>query len=88
VSEKFNDPAMMEIIPIYLGAKRIDEIYGEGSCIHLTGNIEGDIAIIKHACDDTSESLPEPLHFSRDHLLSSPAVNMFKAIEAGVFFKN
>jgi hypothetical protein len=86
VSEKFNDCVMMNTIPIYLGARRVDELYGEGCCVHLTGNLEEDIAIIRRACEDADPDVRPPLHLSRDQLIGSPKVNLFRAIEEGVFF--
>lgn len=88
VSEKFNDCVMMNTVPIYLGARRINELYGEGCCIQLTGNLEGDIAIIRKAAEDTNLVVVPPLHLSRDYLIESPNVNLFKAIELGMFFKH
>lgn len=87
VSEKFNDCVMMNTVPIYLGARHIDEIYGEGCCVHLTGNLEEDIAIIRKACEDTSPDVAPPFRLRRDYLIESPAVNLFKAIEARTFFR-
>jgi hypothetical protein len=88
VSEKFNDCIMMNTIPIYLGARRVDELYGEGCCVHLTGNLEEDVAIIRRACEDSDPDVRAPLRLSRDQLIDSPKVNLFRAIEEGEFFSS
>lgn len=86
ISEKFTDCLMTETVPIYLGTTRVDDLFGSGVCIHLTGNLDEDIAIIKRACEDTNPSIPTEIKSARDQLLSSPTACLFTAIESGYLF--
>jgi hypothetical protein len=51
ISEKFTDCIMTNTIPVYLGARKVDDIFGEDSCVHLTGILDADIQLIRDLCD-------------------------------------
>jgi len=46
ISEKYTNPISYDCIPIYLGASKIDRVFGDNCCIKLTGNLEKDVGII------------------------------------------
>jgi hypothetical protein len=47
MSEKLTNSFVHNTIPLYLGAEKVDETFGEGCCIKLSGNIEMDLGIIE-----------------------------------------
>jgi len=47
ISEKLTNCFVHNTIPLYFGAKQVDEVFGEGCCIKLTGDLESDIKIIE-----------------------------------------
>ena len=57
VSEKFSSPIADNCIPIYLGARRVDDFFGKNCCYKLTGNIEEDMKIIEKICSNYKEHL-------------------------------
>jgi len=46
ITEKYINPISYECVPIYLGASKIDRVFGDKCCIKLTGNLEKDMGII------------------------------------------
>lgn len=55
VSEKFTSPIMYNTIPIYLGASKIMELFGNDCCYQLTGCLENDKNIITDVCLNLEE---------------------------------
>ena len=84
VSEKFTDCIMTDTIPVYLGAHQVDAIFGDGACIHLSGVLEDDMKIIRALCMNCVPC--RDLTVYRKMMCDSPALNIFKAIEAGTLF--
>ena len=58
-SEKLTNSFVHNTVPLYLGAEKVDEIFGEGCCIKLTGIIDEDIRIIE-------DVLKNPEKYRRD----------------------
>ena len=48
ISEKYMNPIAYKCIPIYLGASKIESIFGKDCCIKLTGELEKDVLIISN----------------------------------------
>lgn len=55
ISEKITNTFVHNTIPLYLGAKDVDEIFGKDCCIKLTGELEKDIEIIKNILNSPDE---------------------------------
>lgn len=55
VSEKFTNPIMYNTIPLYLGASKIMEMFGDTCCYLLTGHLENDKDIITDIYRHTHE---------------------------------
>lgn len=49
-SEKIMDPLICNTVPIYLGCTKIEE-YFKNMIIHLTGNVDMDMALLDKICD-------------------------------------
>lgn len=54
VSEKITNCFVHNTIPIYLGARHIDEIFQGNCCVKLTGNLEEDLNIITNIVKDNN----------------------------------
>ena len=52
ISEKFTNSIANNTIPIYHGARKIDEYFGENCCYKLSGNVDEDMKLIKSICED------------------------------------
>lgn len=72
ISEKLMNCYSYNTIPIYLGARKAEEIFGENCCIRLTGKIDEDlakIAKIEQICNSPDEkSVRVDLSTTRDEL--------------------
>lgn len=55
ISEKLTNAYVHNTIPIYLGAKYVDEIFGNNCCIKLSGNLTNDIDLIKKIVTNPDE---------------------------------
>ena len=66
-SEKVINPIICNTVPVYLGCKNIDS-YIDG-IIHLTGNIEDDMTLIRKICEDKYNTMQNPIN--RDRLLKT-----------------
>lgn len=52
ISEKYCDPLMSNCIPLYWGAKNIDNYFGPNWGYRLTGVLEDDMDLIRRICED------------------------------------
>jgi len=55
ISEKYMNPIAYKCIPIYLGASKIENIFGKNCCIKLTGELEKDVSIISNIYNNPEE---------------------------------
>ena len=57
ISEKFTSPIANNCIPVYWGAKKVNDFFGKNCCYKLTGNIEEDMKLIEKICLNCEEYL-------------------------------
>ena len=81
VSEKFTNCIVHGIIPVYLGAHKIDTLFGKDFGVKLSGDLEEDIMIIRHLCSNNTGSNYDAASSLRLILEKSPQVNLFVALE-------
>lgn len=55
ISEKLTNAYVHNTIPIYIGAKKVDEIFGDNCCIKLSGDIVKDVELIKNIINNPEE---------------------------------
>lgn len=72
ISEKLTSSFVHNTIPLYFGADKAEEIFGEGCCIKLTGIIDEDIRIIE-------DVLGNPEKYRRD--MTKYRVRLFSSKE-------
>lgn len=66
ISEKLTNAYIHNTIPIYLGAKYVDEVFNSNCCIKLTGNVKRDIDLIKKITVNPDEYKIEVSSFRKD----------------------
>lgn len=75
VSEKFTQPISVNTVPIYWGAKKINNYFDENCCYKLTGNIDEDFKLINDIYNNYQEKLLD-LKLARYNLFEDKAYFM------------